>query len=109
MSHDGPPLYRCVNCGCPMLDHVFEYNKWCECKSCECQQYLTYITHYDVDTWQLNLSANLIAAGLAALAVDEHARHAYLEREFNHSAYKWAAGLARYRLGQHAGIIGCDK
>jgi hypothetical protein len=39
MSRPGPPLYRCSNCGCPMLDHAVDDEERRECSLCECIQY----------------------------------------------------------------------
>ena len=39
MSHGGPPLFRCVCCGCPATDHAVDDEERRECTLCECTQY----------------------------------------------------------------------
>lgn len=40
MSDYCAPLWRCSNCGCPMLDHAVDDEERRECGSCECRQYV---------------------------------------------------------------------
>ncbi len=39
MSHGGPPLFRCVRCGCPATDHATDDEERRECSRCECEQH----------------------------------------------------------------------
>lgn len=40
MSDTSAPVYRCANCGCPLLDHEVDDEERRGCTKCECKQYI---------------------------------------------------------------------